>query len=159
VQAKLHRLRATQHLLRGLCAGLSVFLIFVLSIKTKHPHTSQLEAGPLFPPPPITESVADAKSEALSPAEIPDRPASASERSGAVEELVRPAPVTQVASPATADKEEDRIIYTVQKGDSLWLICKRMLGEGEAMSRIARENNIADPRSLKVGEVIYLSRK
>jgi hypothetical protein len=162
VQAQLHRLRMAQHLLRGLCAGLGVILLFVLSIKTKHPHAPHMEAGPIFSPPAITEGAADVvKSGASSPAEIPANSVGDPEpdKPVTVEEIIMPEPVTQVASSEAAGKPDDRIVYTVQKGDSLWLICKRMLGEGEAMSRIARENNIADPRALKIGDVIYLSRK
>ena len=159
VQAQLHRLRVTQHVLRGFCAGLSVFLIFILSIKTKHTYAPQIEAAPIFPPMSITEGAADVKGEALPPAGIPARHAGEPERNRAIEELVQPEPVTQVAAPAASGKADKRIVYTVQKGDNLWLICKRMLGGGEAMARIARENNIADPRALKVGDVIYLSQK
>lgn len=161
VQAQLHRLRLTQHVLRGLCAGLSVFLIFTLSVKMKHTYAPQTEAAPIFRPTSITESAGAVKikGEALPPAGIPARPAGESERNRAVEKIIQSESVTQIAATATAGKADKRIVYTVQKGDNLWLICKRMLGEGDAMARIARENNIADPRALKVGDVIYLSRK
>jgi hypothetical protein len=163
VQAQLHRLRVTQHLMRGLCAGLSVFLVFLISIKTRQPQAPRMEAAQILPPVSITESAAEVNDETLSPAEIPSRHAVESERNETktktIEEIVMPEPVTQVAASETAGGAEDRIAYTIQKGDNLWLICKRMLGEGEATSRIARENNIVDPRALKVGDVIYLSRR
>lgn len=159
VQAQLHRLRLTQHALRGLCAGLSVFLVFVLSIKTKRQYSPGLETDSLLPPASLAESAPRMKSEAQPKAEIPARTADEPERKRAVEDPVQPDLVAQAAAAATAGKTGSRIAYTVQKGDNLWLICKRMLGEGEAMSRIARENKIADPRALKVGDVIYLSRK
>jgi len=159
VQAQLHRLKTTQQMLRGLCAGVSVFLIFILSIKTKQPHTPPAEAA--SPPSLIslTESTAGVNSEAPSPPEIPARPAKEPERNRDGDDLIQADPVVQVAARGTAGAADDRIAYTVQKGDSLWLICKRILGKGEAMARIARENNISDPRALKVGDVIYLSLK
>jgi hypothetical protein len=159
VQAQLHRLRTTQQMLRGVCAGLSVFLICVLSIKTKQPHTPRAEAASLPSPISLTGSTAGGNDDASPPREIPAHTAKEPERHQAEEDLIQMEPVVQAAAPGAAGKADGRIAYTVQKGDSLWLICKRMLGNGEAMARIARENNISDPHALKVGDVIHLSRK
>jgi hypothetical protein len=159
VQAQLHRLRTTQQMLRGVCAGLSVFLICVLSIKTTQPHTPRAEAASLPSPISLTGSTAGGNDDASPPREIPAHTAKEPERNQADEDLIQVKPVVLAAAPAGAAKADRRITYTVQKGDSLWLICKRMLGNGGAMARIARENNISDPRELKAGDVIYLSLK
>jgi nucleoid-associated protein YgaU len=159
VQAQLHRLKKTQQMLQGLCAGVGVFLICILSIKTKQPHTPRAEAASLPSPISLTESTADTNDAAPPPREIPAHTAKEPERHQAEDDQIQMEPVVQAAAPGAAGKADRRITYTVQKGDSLWLICKRMLGNGGAMARIARENNISDPRALKVGDVIYLSRK
>lgn len=52
-----------------------------------------------------------------------------------------------------------RVAYTVKKGDSLWSICMRELGDPEALQRVVRDNKLANPHALRVGEVIYLSQK
>jgi len=159
VQAQLHRLKRTQQMFRGLCAGLSVFLIFILSMKTKQPNITRAEAASLPSPISLPESAAGGNDEASPPREIPSHTAKEPERNQTEEDLIQMEPVVQAAAPGAAGEADRRITYTVQKGDSLWLICKRMLGNGGAMARIARENNISDPRALKVGDVIYLSRK
>lgn len=47
--------------------------------------------------------------------------------------------------------------YTVQKGDSLWRICQKYLGDGNRYKEIARLNNISNPNLIYVGQVIRLS--
>lgn len=44
--------------------------------------------------------------------------------------------------------------YTVQSGDSLWRICKTILGDEKKVSEIAKLNKITDPNNLTVGTVI-----
>ncbi|MCQ4727400.1 LysM peptidoglycan-binding domain-containing protein [Anaerotignum faecicola] len=44
--------------------------------------------------------------------------------------------------------------YTVQKGDSLWAICKAQLGDGSKCWEIAELNGIANPRLIYPGQVI-----
>lgn len=46
--------------------------------------------------------------------------------------------------------------YTVQKGDTLWNICKKELGDGSKYQEIAKKNNIATPNDIQVGQVIQL---
>ena len=46
--------------------------------------------------------------------------------------------------------------YTVQKGDTLWNICKKELGDGSKYTEIAKKNNIATPNDIQVGQVIQL---
>ncbi len=60
---------------------------------------------------------------------------------------------------ASAGETGDRVSYTVKKGESLWTICRRELGDAGEMSRIARENNIANPNTVRAGDVIYLTRR
>lgn len=44
--------------------------------------------------------------------------------------------------------------YTVAKGDSLWGICKKQLGDGSKCWDIAKLNGISDPNKLTIGQVI-----
>ncbi len=46
--------------------------------------------------------------------------------------------------------------YTVQKGDSLWTICKKFYGDGSKYKDVAAKNNIANPNFLSVGQVLVL---
>ncbi|WP_281745504.1 LysM peptidoglycan-binding domain-containing protein [Thermanaerovibrio acidaminovorans] len=46
--------------------------------------------------------------------------------------------------------------YTVQRGDSLWLISRRLYGEGQAWTVLSRHNGLSDPSRLKVGQVLNL---
>lgn len=46
--------------------------------------------------------------------------------------------------------------YTVQKGDSLWSIAKKQLGDGTKYKEIARKNGIANPNRIYPGQVLKL---
>lgn len=46
--------------------------------------------------------------------------------------------------------------YTVQKGDTLWSIAQRMLGDGQRWREIQDLNPGLEPAKLKVGAVIVL---
>lgn len=46
--------------------------------------------------------------------------------------------------------------YTVQKGDSLWSIAKRELGDGTRYREVAQKNGIADPNRIYPGQVLQL---
>lgn len=46
--------------------------------------------------------------------------------------------------------------YTVQKGDCLWSIAKKQLGDGERYKEIARKNGIANPNRIYPGQVLKL---
>lgn len=46
--------------------------------------------------------------------------------------------------------------HTVVKGDTLWAIAKKYLGDGSKSSELAKINNISNPNVLKVGQVIKL---
>lgn len=47
--------------------------------------------------------------------------------------------------------------YTVQRGDTLWNIAKKQLGDGSKYKDLAKLNNIANPNLLSVGMVLKLS--
>ena len=46
--------------------------------------------------------------------------------------------------------------YTVQRGDSLWSIAKKQLGDGTKYKEIARKNGIANPNRIYPGQVLKL---
>ena len=46
--------------------------------------------------------------------------------------------------------------YTVQKGDNLWSIAKRFLGDGSRYGEIAKWNNIGNPSLIYPGQVLRL---
>ena len=63
---------------------------------------------------------------------------------------------------ATVQKQRDATSkqnsksYTVQKGDTLWNICKKELGDGSKYQQIAQKNGITTPNDIQVGQVIQL---
>ena len=63
---------------------------------------------------------------------------------------------------ATVQKQRDATSkqnsksYTVQKGDTLWNICKKELGDGSKYQQIAQKNGITTPNNIQVGQVIQL---
>lgn len=46
--------------------------------------------------------------------------------------------------------------HTVKKGETLWAICQKELGDGSKYKEIATLNNISNPNLIKVGQVIKL---
>ena len=48
-------------------------------------------------------------------------------------------------------------VYTVIEGDTLWRICKTILGDETRVTEIAKLNGIEDPNVLEVGQVIKLA--
>lgn len=46
--------------------------------------------------------------------------------------------------------------YTVKKGDTLWGICKKYLGDGSKYPEIAKLNGIKNPNLIRIGQVIRL---
>jgi len=46
--------------------------------------------------------------------------------------------------------------YTVKKGDTLWLIAKKYLGDGAKYKEIAKMNNIKNPNLIRPGQVLRL---
>lgn len=59
----------------------------------------------------------------------------------------------------TTDRETTKTAaktYTVQKGDTLWNIAKKELGDGTKYKTLATLNNISDPNKISVGQVLKL---
>ena len=48
------------------------------------------------------------------------------------------------------------VTYTVKKGDCLWNIAKRELGDGAKYKEIAKKNGISDPNRIYPGQVLKL---
>ncbi len=48
-------------------------------------------------------------------------------------------------------------IYTVQRGDSLWSIAEKLLGDGIRFLELAKLNNITSPYTIHVGQVLSIS--
>lgn len=46
--------------------------------------------------------------------------------------------------------------YIVQKGDTLWLIAKKVTGEGSNYKAIAQKNNITNPDKIYVGQKLVI---
>lgn len=46
--------------------------------------------------------------------------------------------------------------YTVKKGDTLWGIAKKLLGDGAKCWNLAKLNNISNPNRLQVGQVLKI---
>lgn len=233
-QTKLHRITQNQQILRGLCAGLCVFLIFIISMKARQPGVPRTDMSPTtaaVAPAREAEPVVDvAKGAALRdsdflpsaeteltgsdaaagvPASAPavaEAPAAPPAESAPPAVAVQPESETQVAAKEPAGRDSlpvdvqfveastlalgpaadpvrapsrragrdsavrgsaesvsspggGRVPYTVKEGESLWTICQRELGSGGAMGRVARENRISNPNTVKAGDVIYLSRQ
>ncbi|MFF2179424.1 LysM peptidoglycan-binding domain-containing protein [Lysinibacillus sp. NPDC058147] len=55
----------------------------------------------------------------------------------------------------TTGKETPKT-YTVKKGDTLWAIAKKYLGDGSKYPELAKLNNINNPNVIKEGQVIKL---
>ncbi|WP_107950971.1 LysM peptidoglycan-binding domain-containing protein [Lysinibacillus parviboronicapiens] len=69
------------------------------------------------------------------------------------------APTTQKAvveqKRPTTGKETPKT-HTVVKGDTLWAIAKKYLGDGSKNTELAKLNNISNPNEIKAGQVIKL---
>jgi nucleoid-associated protein YgaU len=46
--------------------------------------------------------------------------------------------------------------YRVNRGDSLWLIARKVYGQGSAWTLLAKENDLRDPNKLKIGQELQL---
>jgi LysM repeat protein len=74
--------------------------------------------------------------------------------------VVKPATATTPATIAVSiEREVSKVApktHTVVSGDSLWKICKKLLGDGSKYSEIATLNGIANANLISVGQVINL---
>lgn len=58
--------------------------------------------------------------------------------------------------PRETTKEPEKT-YTVKKGDTLWNIAKKELGDGTRYKEIAKLNNIANPNKIYPGQILKLN--
>jgi nucleoid-associated protein YgaU len=73
----------------------------------------------------------------------------------------QPAPITQISEiPAESEITETptpaQTVYTVQANDSLWKISQKYYQDGFQWVKIARENNLARPGFLTVGQKLTI---
>lgn len=68
--------------------------------------------------------------------------------------------VTTAKEKVKADKEKaiEGGEYTVQKGDNLWMIAVRAYQDGYQWVRIAKENKLANPDVIEVGQKLVIPR-
>lgn len=52
--------------------------------------------------------------------------------------------------------QEPPNVHTVVRGDTLWAICKKYLGDGSKFREIAELNDIKNPNLIRIGQVIRL---
>lgn len=71
-----------------------------------------------------------------------------------------PLPVAAATSPVPSSTPESTpagfVMYKVQPGESLWRICRRLLGNPALCWQVARENQIADPDLVQPGRELRL---
>ena len=64
---------------------------------------------------------------------------------------------TQLTTPTTQRETKSLAThYTVQKGDTLWLIAKKVTGDGSNYKVIAQKNNITNPDKIYVGQKLVI---
>ncbi|OPX43831.1 LysM domain/BON superfamily protein [Ruminiclostridium hungatei] len=67
----------------------------------------------------------------------------------------RPAQLAEEDKPVN-NKDLRPLTYTVKRGDTLWGICKKYLGDGSKYPQIAKLNGISNPNFIREGQVIKL---
>jgi DNA repair exonuclease SbcCD ATPase subunit len=163
-QARLHKLARSQTILRGACGVLGLCLSMFIAISVKKPaapKAAEVAAAPA--PNQLAQSTISPKT---------GHKARAEETNVEVAEdeiFLLAAETPGNGSGDTSGNREksmdragggpDRIPYKVRKGDNLWLICKRELGDPAATKQVAADNNLTNPGALKVGDVIYISKR
>lgn len=64
---------------------------------------------------------------------------------------------TQLTTPITTrEVKSPPDSYVVKQGDTLWLIAKKLTGDGSNYKAIAKKNNITDPNKLSVGQRLVI---
>lgn len=66
-------------------------------------------------------------------------------------------PKQTVAAPA-AEKQSEQIIHTVRRGDTLWAISRRYLGNPYLYPEVARLSMIANPNLIHPGDIVRIRR-
>ncbi len=80
-------------------------------------------------------------------------------RSQAATEPAEEPPVVEPSPPESQQTFENGIIkYRVQKGETLWRIATKVLGDGHLHTSIMEENDIADPSNLEAGMVLTIRK-
>ena len=64
--------------------------------------------------------------------------------------LTTPTTTREVKSPPDS--------YVVKQGDTLWLIAKKLTGDGSNYKAIAQRNGITNPKKLSVGQRLVIQR-
>ena len=64
--------------------------------------------------------------------------------------------VGAVTSTRSTNSKTIPTTYTVQKGDTLWNICKQQLGDGQKYKEIATLNKLENPNKIYPGQVLRL---
>jgi len=72
---------------------------------------------------------------------------------------VKPTPDNEKAEPKKLDVPAGPVDYTIQKGDTLWSIAKKHLGDGKRWKDIVAANPGLKPEKLKVGQKIVIPPK
>ena len=62
----------------------------------------------------------------------------------------------QIEQERDTSNKETPTTYTVKKGDTLWNIAKKILGQGIKYKEIAAKNNISNPNKIYPGQVLKL---
>ncbi len=63
---------------------------------------------------------------------------------------------TLTTPPTTREVKSPPTSYVVRKGDTLWLIAKKLTGEGSNYKVIATKNNIINPNKIYVGQRLVI---
>lgn len=67
-----------------------------------------------------------------------------------------PSSNTLTTPPTNREVKSSASSYVVQQGDTLWLIAKKVTGEGSNYKAIAQKNNITNPDKIYVGQKLVI---
>ena len=101
--------------------------------------------------------VAETEVPQLPAADVTGEPETATVPETAPEEIVPAAPdeTATVEEPAPGTEKAPKL-YTVQKGDTLYGIARKLYGDQRRYKDIAKLNGIADPNLIYVGQVLKI---
>jgi nucleoid-associated protein YgaU len=124
-----------------------LFLVTLVAVGCKQPNKSPVMTTSEQQPPATLEPIPPAPAETPAENAPPASPAFATP------------PPQQMESPAPPPPSYTSNTYTVQKGDTLWSIAQRHLGNGKRWREIVELNPGLEPSKLRVGQVIILPAK